>query len=345
MQLDKLVRFALWSALFSAGGIAFYVTASAPPAVGDWRTEQEAPAGCFEALSAVVDGKLYRFGGFEEELRASVESWCFDPTTQDWTPIAELPEPVTHVNAAVDGTDLWIAGGFVGDDPGVATDAVRRYDVGANAWSTGPPLPTARAGGALALVGRKLHYFGGFGADRDTTFGDHFVLDVDGGQAWSRLAPLPLARGHVGAAVVGGQVYAIGGQLRHDTNPLDLDAVHVYDPATDSWEPCSPLPTARSHCEQSTFALDDSIVVLGGRDTARLRGRFFRRRNPYAPLDAVTVYETKVDAWRAAMRLPLGLLGPSAHILNDRVLLIGGSANGPWEPQVDHYSLALEDLR
>ena len=69
-----------------------------------------------------------------------------------------------------------------------------------------------------------------------------------------------------------------------------------------------------------------------------------RSRNPFAPLDAVTVYRTAEDAWTEGPRLPVGLLGPSAHVLGDRVLLIGGSVDGPWKPQTAQYSLRLDEL-
>ena len=344
MPAAKGNRLGLAATVLVAGGLAFYAAKSAPPAVGNWTPTGEAPVACFEAMSTVVDGRLYRFGGFDAELRATVGSSRFDPQTETWSAIANLPIPVTHVNAAVDGNSLWIAGGFVGDDPGTSTDAVWQYDLEGDAWKPGPALPAVRAGGGLVRVGRRLHYFGGFGSERDQVHGDHFVLDLDEAEAWSRLAPLPVARGHVGGAVVEGRIFAIGGQLRHDTNPLDLNLVHAYDIDKDRWEACASLPTARSHCEQSTFVIGDRIVVMGGRDTARQRGRFMRRRNPFAPLDAVTVYSTADDVWTEAPRLPVGLLGPSAHVLGDQVLLVGGSVDGPWKPQTAQYSLRLDEL-
>ena len=344
MTSRNVLRLGLGATVLIAGSLAFYAVTSAPPAVGNWTQAGQAPVACFEAMSTVVDGRLYRFGGFDRELKATVGSSCFDPQTEAWSAIADLPTPVTHVNAAIDGNSLWIAGGFVGDDPGTSTDAVWKYDLEGDTWETGPPLPVVRAGGGLVRLGRKLHYFGGFGADRDEVHGDHFTLDLDGGATWTKLAPLPVARGHVGGAVVGGRIFAIGGQLRHDTDPLDLDLVHAYDIEANRWEACATLPTARSHCEQSTFVLGDRIVVMGGRDTARQRGRFMRSRNPFAPLDAVTVYRTAEDAWTEGPRLPVGLLGPSAHVLGDRVLLIGGSVDGPWKPQTAQYSLGLDEL-
>ena len=74
----------------------------------------------------------------------------------------------------------------------------------------------ARAGGGLAVVERKLHYFGGYKADRDTNAGDHWSLSLEGGKDWQREADLPDPRGHVSAAVLDGKIYALGGDHGHD---------------------------------------------------------------------------------------------------------------------------------
>lgn len=92
-----------------------------------------------------------------------------------------MPTAVTHVNAALDGSRVWFAGGFVGNHPGLTTDAVWQYDAIANSWQEGIPLPETRAGGGLQIIDGELHYFGGFAADRDTTCGEHWSLLLEGG--------------------------------------------------------------------------------------------------------------------------------------------------------------------
>ncbi len=61
------------------------------------------------------------------------------------------------------------------------------------------------------------------------------------------------ARGHLASAVVAGRLYAIGGQIRHDTDPVDLAAVDVYDHERDAWTAVARLPAPRSHFEAATF--------------------------------------------------------------------------------------------
>lgn len=327
--LGALLVFGLVLGLIVTG----YVSATKPPPIAPWVSEPDAPLGHFEAMSAVIEGDLYRFGGFVEELKVTQAAYRYRHTTRSWERLRDIPIGVTHCNAVVEGPFIWIAGGFVGDDPGVATAEVWRYDSRVDEWSPQVDLPEPRAGGGLVRLDRRLHYFGGFDQDRDTVHGDHFVLDLADPSAWERRAPLPIPRGHLAAAELDGLAYAVGGQLRHDSQPLDLRVVHAYDPEADRWFERASLPSGRSHDEQSILVGKRKLALLGGRDTSSRRNRFLRRRNPWAPLDNVTVYDARVDDWKEVARLPVGLIGASAHLVEGEILLIGGTINGPWEPQ------------
>jgi N-acetylneuraminic acid mutarotase len=58
---------------------------------------------------------------------------------------------------------------------------------------------------------------------------------------------MPTARGAHAAAVIDGKIHLFGGAYRKLFNLVDTDAHEVYDPATDTWETLSPLPTPRDH--------------------------------------------------------------------------------------------------
>jgi hypothetical protein len=100
---------------------------------------------------------------------STTRSDTYDPATNAWTRIADLPEPITHAPVVVDGNIAYLLGGFVGDAPGPSTDHVWKYDTATNTWSEGPPLPERRGAGGGAIVGRTIHYFGGVGPGARTT--------------------------------------------------------------------------------------------------------------------------------------------------------------------------------
>jgi N-acetylneuraminic acid mutarotase len=303
-----------------------------------WSEGRPVPSAMLEPAAAVVDGRLYLFGGFvtgarAHEYPALTRVAIYDPGADEWSAGLDLPEPVTHANAVVVDREVWSAGGFVGDDPGAAVATVRRFDTVARRWSAGPPLPRPVAGGTLALVGRTLHYVGGFDADRDTVVSTHWALDVDAAIAggararWLARAPLHVARGHLASAVVGGRLFAIGGQVRHDTDPVDLADVEVYEPESDAWRAVASLPTPRSHFEAATFVDHGRIVVVGGRnDTASL---FIKG----AGLADVLVYDPSSDRWATRPGLPVGIASPVALPVAGRLVVTAGASFGDIVPQ------------
>lgn len=286
----------------------------------------------------VIHGSLYVFGGhYNERVQTSSLVQVFDPVTAGWSRRAPLPAPTTHWNAASDGRTVWLAGGFVGDHPGSVTRDVWRYDVAADRWMPGPPLPEPRGGGVLFLIDSALHYVGGFLLDRRTNSGDHWRLSLRGGSSWERRAPLPQPRGQLGGVVLDGSFYAIGGQFGHDGGSHDLPLVHRYDPGRDRWSEAAPLPRPVSHAEASTFALDGRALVVGGRD----------HEQQWKPegwwLASVFLFDPARDLWVTLDELPNPLTGPAAAVIGSD-LIVSAGGTGPGEvPVPDTWRLRLRD--
>lgn len=283
----------------------------------DWRVLPSAPVRRYEAPNAEIEGKLYVFGGFSgTEIQALTRTDVYDPETDSWSSGPPLPEPVTHVVPETADGQIWVVGGFYGDHPGPSTDLVYSYDLASGEWRKRKPLPQPTASAVPLLAGRTLHLVGGF-LDRDATTAAHWALSLDEPEAWVERAPMKHARGHHTAAVVDGKLYVFGGQFRHDTDPVDLDVAEVYDPAADCWSDCAPLPQPRSHAETSTVVRDGRIVLIGGLNRnagLRIRG-----------LPDVTSYDPQTDLWTALAPLPVGLIGPGAKVIGDRLYVTGGA--------------------
>jgi len=291
----------------------------APAAPFGWTLATKSPVERVEAPALVLNDKLYVFGGFQAGLKALPFLDVYDVETDKWTRLKDMPLKVTHLNPASDGKTVWFAGGFKGAHPGAATDEVWKYDIAADSWSAGPPLPERRAAGALAYVGGRLHYFGGYTADRNTTRADHWTLSVTDGKEWVRAPDLPEPRGHVSAIVLQGKIYALGGRLRHDTNPQDMKSCHTFDPATGKWSAIASLPYPRSHFECSTFIMNGRIVIAGG----------ISNNSPFGTpgVADVTLYESALDTWIALPAMPQRLLSPVAALIGDKIVVTTGGLN------------------
>ncbi|HEY1784879.1 MAG TPA: kelch repeat-containing protein [Pirellulales bacterium] len=289
----------------------------------EWKAGAPTPFPRVESPTVVVDGKLFLFGGFTEDLGASNQLDVYDPASDTWTRRKEMPTGVTHLNPAIDGNTIWLAGGFKGRHPGPVTDEVWKYDIAEDRWTAGPRLPEPRAGGGLAIANRKLHYFGGYKSDRQTDAADHWTLALDGGAgaAWQREADLPDPRGHVAAAALDGKVYALGGDHGHDATQIDKPSCHVYDPAVGGWRAIASLPDGRSHFESSTIIYRGGILLLGGRSNSPEPAR--------GVLDEMLLYDPHADAWRAVGTLAEKVLAPSGAIVGNQIVITGGGYNNP----------------
>lgn len=301
--------------------------------IAPWSFRARAPAPRYEALTAVVEGRLLVFGGFyNDRIQASARVDEYDPATDRWRRLGDMPAPITHTMAAVVDGEVWIAGGFVGDHPGPATDQVWRYSPREDRWTPGPPLPVARGGGALlARPDGTLHFFGGWLPDRKTDSPDHWRL-ARGDSAWVPQAPMPDPRGHMGAAELGGMLYAIGGCFTHDPVPIDVALVHRYDPATDTWTRVATLPDARSHIEPGTFVHGGRIYIAGGRSVPGGK----------PSVDEILSYDPGTDTWSFAFTMPRGLLAPVAEALGDRVFVTNGGEGGSFPRNLQSWWAPLE---
>jgi len=290
----------------------------------DWTTVAPSPIARSEAASAVVDGKLYVFGGY---IRSTVKPMLepisradvYDPVNNTWTQIKDLPKPLTHTGTAVDGRDIYLAGGYPGTPTGgqkFATKDVWKYNVDTNTWTSMAPLPQARGSGELALVGRELHFFGGVDSNR-VDKGNHWVLPLDGGISWTPAAPLPNPRSHLGDAVVGNKIYAIGGQHNTDRDLVTQNSVHMWDPANpDTWTPVASLPDGRSHIGAATFVINNRIIVAGGEIS---HGKSVSNITAYNPLS---------NSWVELTPLPEPRHSGIAGSIGNQIFYTTGNANG-----------------
>ncbi len=280
-----------------------------------WTESTPAPTERMEAGNAVIDGKLYVFGGFESGIDASLRVDVFDPVAETWDSVSTMPSPITHIIANRYGRSIWLVGGFLGDDPGVATDEVWVYNVDSSTWRMGPTLPAERAAGFSAVIGSKLHYSGGLWADRETPSFDHWVLDLENESAgWQSAAPPIDGFNHGSALAIGGKMYTFGGQYGHDGVTDDQAITDVYDPKTDSWTRLSNGLKDRSHQEPNTFFIDGYVYVCGGRNGSEI----------YNDIDA---YDLATDTWADFCQLSSRWLAPNVKPINGQLIHTQG---GQW---------------
>jgi N-acetylneuraminic acid mutarotase len=286
----------------------------------EWLEQAPEPYGVSEAQGVAIGAKLYVFGGFDV-LKACCtptrRAYVYDPASNRWTSIRDLPLGVSHAGFTTDGTDAYYGGGYIEDASRTfqvfGTRQVWRYRPDTDTYEPLPDLPVERAAGQLEWLDGALHWFGGTNLARTADVGDHYVLDLaNGATTWTVAASLPNPRNHLGSAVLGGKIYAVGGQHHHDAALVTQDDLDVYDPAADTWTELTGLPVARSHIAQATFAFRGRVLVIGGevRDGV--------------DTDEVNAYDPTTDTWFELPGLPMPRHSGVGRELNGHAWYTGG---------------------
>lgn len=191
------------------------------PAANSWRERSAMPAGSERGAAAVaaLDGRIYVAGG-QRNLQATPDFHVYDPATDQWTVLPNLPTAREHVSgAALDGR-FYAIGGRSGPLHG----EVEAYDPATQQWSTRAALPTPRGGGAAGVVAGRILMVGGEGDESSPrgVFAQTESYDPTRDR-WSTLTPMALPRHGMGAAGYGGRLHVPGGADREVLGPTDVN--------------------------------------------------------------------------------------------------------------------------
>ena len=137
-------------------------------------------------------------------------------------------------------------------------------------WRTAAPAPTKRTEVAVVTLRDKIYVVGGF---EQPGFSNLMNLAITASveeydpstDRWTTKAPMPVGLHHVGIGVTGGRLYVIGGYTQSGLGVWQPAAmVYAYDPATDTWAECAPMPTARGAL--SVTEHEGQLYAIGGYD-------------------------------------------------------------------------------
>ena len=312
-----------------------------------WQSRATNPLDREEAQSLVYNGKLYELGGYYGSFQATHRVDVYDPKTNKWTRIHDMPYAITHAAVAPDpdGHDFWFIGGFEGSFSGSnhngpdgkdhgpdAVSTVYKYDAKADKWSKQISLPTERGAGGAGILNNKLYFFGGADKHRIHDESTSYVLDLSHISAgWNQYASFPNARNHLGGIVAGGKLYALGGQHRLEDGSVAQSEVDRYDPATDKWTKVASMPNAESHFNAATVLYNRYIITVGG-------------ENPHnTPRAWVFAYDTVLNKWAKLTELPSARRAGVAGVIGNTVVQSTGF-NSQHHETGTTYSADLSDV-
>jgi len=278
-------------------------------------------------LGAVdVGGDLYVIGGFDHRAPVHVVHGgnrtasivyplvaMYDLATDQWQPLARLPQPRTGFSTVVVDEKIYVIGG--GDGNNNYSD-ILEYDPATDRWKSIAELPDdiARSSPAAAVLNGEIYLIGGLSADGSESLEMVYVYNLDTDK-WRTVAPLQGPRTQAATVTLDGRIYAIGGH--NDISPREyLDSVEAYDPETDTWEFVASMALRRSCITSSATVLDGKIYIFGGWDGGpRIH-------------DLIEMYDPETDHWVAVGRAPVPTNRVSAVTIDGAIYLLGGQDKG-----------------
>jgi N-acetylneuraminic acid mutarotase len=186
-------------------------------------------------------------------------------------------------------------------------------DAGENEWTSMAHMPTARAGLGVAVVNGKIYAIGGVNNNTQLAVNEEYDPATD---TWKDRAAMPTARSGFAIAVYQSKIYAIGGTVGTGENVGFTGVTEVYDPATNTWETKSSMPTPRA--DLSANVANGEIYLIGGKE-------YWGDGPLYHELDVNEVYDPVSDSWTTEARMPVPVFGYASAVVDGKIYVFGGA--------------------
>jgi N-acetylneuraminic acid mutarotase len=229
------------------------------------------------------DNLIYLFSGYGGGSNRS-QCYRYNPSTNAWTALANVPTPVWAASAAVSGNLVYLFGGQTSS--GAASNSVQIYNTQTNTWSTGASMPTAlMQAQAVRSYNSKIYLFGGRTA-ASGGLSDAVHIYNPSTNSWSAGAAMPIPKAQFATVLNNdGRIYVIGGRGSYLPNQGPFfQTVEIYDPKSNSWSegPALPSPLGGLAAVNSY----GNLFVMGGSDGAYRNYNWRLVLPPVAPTSA-----------------------------------------------------------
>ncbi len=243
-------------ALYSIGGYVSRRTVQRFDAVANaWQVLPELPGGRDHALAVVDGGSLLVFGGYNLNGVGDRDSpgFRYNPATQQWTTIANVPWTVASGAARLNGFL------YLGDESGDLIQ-IQPRDM---SWRRITAMDaTARDHSQVVAFAGEIWMIGG--RSPETAEQNRVTIFDPVTETWRRGPPLSQARGGFAATVIDHQIHVAGGEIIYVTaSEQRVTPSHeIIAAGENAWSPAPPLPTAVHGVGGAS--IDGKFYAVGG---------------------------------------------------------------------------------
>ena len=246
-------------------------------------------------------------------------------TITSWSSSGAVPVPPVPLNTyylaawATDGLSLVGVGGWNGTDATAACVSV----TAALQWHQQPPYPVALYGSAAAIGSGMVIVVGG--ADQSlAAHADVNAASLDGTGlvgGWTAQPPLPVAGLYSAAAASGSTIYVIGADDGVGGQTAAVWSAPLTNGSVGAWTALQNYPIPVSMAQ--AVVINGWLVVIGGSASG---------------VQIAAVYAARINAdgslggWLPWPSLPAGLQFAQAIVIDNHILVCGGTVAGPAYP-------------
>jgi N-acetylneuraminic acid mutarotase len=179
------------------------------------------PIAATYASAATWNNKIYLFGGTQSGKQTLSSLYQFDPQSQQFTQLADMPEHLQAAGTIVNGT-LYTFGGY-DEFLHRGSQSINAYDIKTNKWRVVGKLPVSVSANSVAASDNLIFVVGNYD---DETFLGYFDVNT---QKFTQLKSNMEGRRAAGVAIVDNKLYVFGGTSKFHREVGGMSSVQVAD--------------------------------------------------------------------------------------------------------------------
>lgn len=235
-------------------------------------------------------------GGMTDSREWVPQASCFNPKTDEWSPMANLPFDHSDYSAASIDDAIYVAGGFHRNKGTISE--VWRYDETHDKWSQVKPLTIPRYNHTAIGYNHHIYVLGGEDSDRTLTDIEEYSPALD---RWAIIGSINPTGSGMAVVALNKKLYVIGWL----TNVRLMCVVQCFDLQTLE---CSVIPSSGLNRQLfPAVALNDSIFILGGNR-----------------IKEVAIYDPETFTSQKAESMKFKRNTPSATVVGGKIYVTGG---------------------